>query len=194
MPISRPNRKTTTMIVVAFVLVGYLRETGHISLNLYSASSSASSMSSDASSSSSAQPLPQSAEALGQPAAIVVKSHGDAVLMKRLREAIAGAAGAKPPVHIVVKTLETKGPYWVPLYKTGVCTYHVLLSDGDPESTAPVGSQQSVWYQGTVQGEIQQNVTGICSAYHFQELMGDEVGKQVRAVLDKHESASAGKG
>jgi hypothetical protein len=192
---SRPRRKSQIILAAAacLIMVGYLRETGHIGLNLYSAQSSASSVSSEASGSSSTDPPRQSANALGQPAASIVEAHGDPRLIQYVRDAVAGVSGNKPPLHIVVKALKTNGSYWVPLYKTGVCSYDIRITDGDPHATVLMGQQNGVYYTGSVSGEIDENVKGICSAYHFQELVGQEVGQQVRKIVEKYENAPANK-
>ncbi|MEO7714793.1 MAG: hypothetical protein ABIY70_01205 [Capsulimonas sp.] len=189
--ISRPRRKSQIILAVAacLIMVGYLRETGHIGLNLYSARNSASSTTSVASVTSASAPTPRSAGAMGQPAASIVETHGDPRLVQYVRDAIAGIPGAKPPAHIVVKRLTTRGSYWVPIYKTGVCSYDIRLSDGDPNAAVASGDANGVHYMGTLSGEIDEKVTGVCSVYHFQELVGQEVGKQVRAALEKYESA-----
>ena len=192
---SRLSRKTQISLAAAalLLLIGYLRETGRVSLNLYSAQSSASSTSSSASVTSGGTPAPRSADAMGQPAASIIETHGDPRLVQYVRDAIAEVPGAKPPAHIVVKALKTSGAYWAPIYKTGVCAYDIRLSDGDPNAPVASGDTNGVHYMGTVSGEIDEKVTGVCSAYHFQELVGQEVGKQVRAALEKYENAPAQK-
>jgi hypothetical protein len=187
-PNNVPKRKWNTkqkriaVAVITLLVVCFLRETGLLTLSLYTSRSS-SSMGSTALKTSTGKGASKGSGTsvvvqVSRPVQYSIEAKGDPVAGKTIRQLLEEQAGGGNPllVKVTVTDLTIRGLYWLPLYKTGTCRFSATMS-----GTTASAEQ----YKGTMSGTTDLNVIGFCSAYHFRQILGKDIGQKISKEVSK---------
>src|SRR4028119_1285776 len=160
-PSDVPKRKWNTtqkriaVAVIALLVVCLLRETGLLTLSLYTSRSN-SSMVSTAQKTGTGKPASKAsgtavAVHVSRPVKYSVETKGDPVAGKTIRQLLEKQTRGGNPllVRVTVTDLAVRGLYGLPLYKTGTCRFSATMSG------TTVSSEQ---YKGTMSGNVDLNV------------------------------------
>jgi len=79
-------------------------------------------------------------------------------------------------VSVKIQEIELSGLYWLPIYKSGSCTYQFYVE---------VVSRKSAVYRGTAQGKIVFSVSGISSVSEVKEKLSKHLAKLVIENIKK---------
>jgi len=174
-------------LVLAGVLLAILvlRETGHLSLDLYASRSAARtgnqvSTERTAVNDSPEVDLTQAALTIGVTTTIetiAARTAADALRNMQLP----GAGPCQGRLTVDLQRVDLDGSHWVPLHKQGGCDFAASYK------LKAEGGGSSVVMDGQVHGRVDCTVTGACSAYKFRQIMGQQVAgeieKQIRSQL-----------
>lgn len=164
-------------VVVLAVAIGWLRETGHLGLNLYKAESGE-----DISSASVQGGMHngnQPNRVLTSPK-IVLQSSVDPALWTILEGEISGVV-TRPGTRLIVEKLDIDGSYGMPFYKTGKCEYIIDLVDG--VDSIPAGALNGTGDSGRevrLKGTIDLKVNGLCSRREYRKLLAEKIAPLIR--------------
>lgn len=77
-------------------------------------------------------------------------------------------------LNIQIQSIELEGLYWLPLYKSGSCSYRLTIQAID---------QHSISYVGELNGKTDFSVVGISSVRGLKHSVADEIANRIRQVV-----------
>lgn len=158
------NRKTSYLIVAVVILfaLSLLRETGYVQLNYYH-------LQFTNHTDRHIEKYIRHADSWEIPVADISVAYSVDTDLARWLGAIykqRNAIGNGNKLTININHIDLEGGYWLPVYKTGRCTYNLSI---EVESPRPIG------YRGSVSGYLEFSLKGLCSIRQLKVVVADKI-------------------
>lgn len=77
-------------------------------------------------------------------------------------------------LSVQIKSVELSGGYWLPLYKSGTCSYHIYIQAVDQDSNA---------YTGELTGKTDFTFSGFSSERNLKLAVAGEIASRTRQLV-----------